>query len=184
MGEAQKLQDLLTKEKAVDINSTLLDDWTALHLAANEGHKQIVEILINFGANIEAQTRMNRRALHIACLRGNLDVVKILINAGAEKDPQDKDSYTPLHFASENGYNEIIKDLLAKEANPNIKNFQGNTALDLCLNVETRKIFDEYNVNVENSYGRVFLGDAIIKNSRADHVGKFLSIMEKNRNSV
>ncbi len=183
MGEAVKLRELL-REKTVDINSTLLDDWTALHLAANEGHKEIVEILIENGSNIEAETRMKRRALHIACLRGNLEVVKILMNANADKNTKDKDSYSPLHFASENGYNEIIKVLLENGACPNGKNYQGNTPLDLCLNVDTRKIFDNYQVSVENEYGRTFLGDAIINNSRADHVGRFLVYMEKNKTSV
>lgn len=184
LGEVQKLQDLLTREKAIDINSTLLDDWTALHLAANEGHQEVVKVLIDFGANIEAETRMNRRALHIACIRGNLEVVRILLAVNAEKNPKDKDFYTPLHFASENGYNDIIKILLEYGASPNVKNYQGNTPLDICLGVETRKVFDEYQVRVENDYGRTFFGDAIINNSRADHVGKFLKYMEKSKASV
>ena len=185
LGEAQKLQELLTHEKAIDLNSTLLDDWTALHLAANEGHKEVVRVLLDFGANIEAETRMNRRALHIACLRGNLEVVKILIEGKADRNPKDKDSYTPLHFVSENGSNEIIKLLLENGALSNIKNYQGNTPLDLCLNVETRKIFDECKVSVENDYyGRTFLGDAILNNSRADHINKFLILKEKNKASL
>lgn len=178
------MQDLLTQKKDLDINSTLLDDWTALHLAANEGYAEVVQILIKHGANIEAETRMNRRALHIACLRGNLEVVKILINADAKKDCKDKDFYTPLHFAAVNGSNKIIKVLLESGASHNVKNYQGNTPLDICLNVDTRKIFDEYKVRVENDYGRTFLGDAILNNSRADHVGKFLIYMEKNKTSV
>lgn len=178
------MQDLLAREKAIDVNSTLLDDWTALHLASNEGHEEVVRILIEYGANIESETRMNRRALHIACIRGNLEVVKILLDANAEKNPKDKDFYTPLHFAAENGYNEILKILLEYGATPNVKNYQGNTPLDICLNVETRKIFDEFKVNVQNDYGRSFFGDAIINNSRADHVGKFLIYMEKSKASV
>ena len=184
MGESQKLLDVLTREKAIDLNSTLLDDWTALHLAANEGHKEVVKILIDHGANIEAEARRNRRALHIACLRGNLEVVKILINAKAELSAKDKDSYTPLHFTSENGSNDIIRLLLENGASPNVKNYQGNTPCDLCLNVETRKIFDECKCTVENDYGRTFLGDAILNNSRADHINRFLIMKEKNKASM
>ena len=88
MNDVNNLRSLLEKEKGLDINSKLIDDWTALHLAANEGHSEIIEILSQYKANLEAETKMERRAIHIAALRGNLKVIQILVKNGAEINPR------------------------------------------------------------------------------------------------
>jgi ankyrin repeat protein len=88
MNDVNHLRSLLEKEKGLDINSKLIDDWTALHLAANEGHSEIIEILSQYKANLEAETKMERRAIHIAALRGNLKVIQILVKNGAQINPR------------------------------------------------------------------------------------------------
>jgi ankyrin repeat protein len=90
MNEISHLRSLLEKEKGLDVNSKLIDDWTALHLAANEGHAEIIDILIQYKANLEAETKMERRAIHIAALRGNIKVIQILVHNGANINPRVK----------------------------------------------------------------------------------------------
>lgn len=180
------LKELLEKEICLDVNSKLIDDWTALHLASSEGHPEIIKILIDHGANIEAETKMERRAIHIAALRGNLKVIEVLIERKASLNPQDKDLFTPLHYAAQAGYIDIIKILMENKANPFIKNYQSSTSLDLCYNVDTRKIFEEYikDVDMNDSYGRVFTGDAVFPNSRGDHVMRMLMLNNQNKKSM
>lgn len=37
---------------------SLQSDWTALHFASCNGHADIVELLISYGANIDASTKV------------------------------------------------------------------------------------------------------------------------------
>lgn len=57
------------------VNCTNSDGFTPLHLAACEGHCAPIEVLIKFGAHVDARTNNFRTPLHIACLRGNLSVI-------------------------------------------------------------------------------------------------------------
>jgi ankyrin repeat protein len=53
-----------------------------LYTALYRGYKQVVKILLNKGANINAQGRDYSNALYIALYRGYKQVVKILLNKG------------------------------------------------------------------------------------------------------
>lgn len=66
------------------INCTNSDGWIPLHVAASEGHVGILEILIEYGAKIDARTKNFRTSLHIACLRGSLPTVQALLMGGAD----------------------------------------------------------------------------------------------------
>lgn len=42
--------------QVADINTKGVDNWTSLHYAANEGHGDILEALIEKGIDVEAKT--------------------------------------------------------------------------------------------------------------------------------
>ena len=49
-----------------DVNAKGLDDWNALHFAANYGHIDVVEELLSIpGMDFEAQSKSKRTPLHI-----------------------------------------------------------------------------------------------------------------------
>ena len=52
--------------KGVDINEKNKNKWTALHLAASNGKKDMVEYLIAKGADIHAKNNEQWTALHFA----------------------------------------------------------------------------------------------------------------------
>lgn len=54
-GDVRGVEDLLNQ--GVDVNSIDLDDRTALHIAACEGHVEVVELLLSRKANIDARDR-------------------------------------------------------------------------------------------------------------------------------
>lgn len=89
-GNTDSVQDALNKAKygkfAANVNSHNQEDWTTLHIAANEGHLNIAQILIDNNTNINAQTKCLRTALHLACMRGKTDIVKLLLSKGAKVD--------------------------------------------------------------------------------------------------
>ena len=111
-GNTDSVQDALNKQKygdfTADINTHNKEDWTTLHIAVNEGHYNIAQVVLDNNVDVDAKTTSLRTALHIACLRGRLDFTKLLIQRGANPSTQDIDGNTPLHFASENGHKDIL----------------------------------------------------------------------------
>ena len=80
------------------------DNWTALHYAANEGHGDILEALIERNIEVEAVTNRHRTALHLACARGYVDISRLLCDQiGIDKNAIDSDGNTSLHLASQQG---------------------------------------------------------------------------------
>ena len=57
------------------INCCNNDGWAPIHVAANEGHTSIVEILVEYGALVDPRTKNFRTPLHIACMRGHFGVI-------------------------------------------------------------------------------------------------------------
>ena len=65
---------------------------------------QIVQYLIEKGADIEAQNQYQYTPLHIACLKGHLEIVQYLIEKRANIEAKNKNQKTPLHFACKEGH--------------------------------------------------------------------------------
>jgi ankyrin repeat protein len=62
------------------------DDYTALHRAAERGREEVVGLLIEKGADVDATANNGWTPLHMAAQSGKLSVVKRLVKAGAKVD--------------------------------------------------------------------------------------------------
>ncbi|KAE9385780.1 ankyrin, partial [Gymnopus androsaceus JB14] len=58
--------------------------YTPLMIAAEIGHLDVVSVLIEEGANVNAQSEDGSTALRQASQEGHLEIVKLLLNHGAE----------------------------------------------------------------------------------------------------
>lgn len=87
---------------------------TALQAAAGRGHKEIVEILIKAGVDVNARggDTYNGNALHAAAKGGYKDIVKLLIKKGAEVNTQSGEYDIALHAAANSGHKEVVKILI------------------------------------------------------------------------
>ena len=92
----------------------------SLHDAAKGGHTEVVSILLERGAVIEAND-MGYTALHVAASRGHVEVVSLLLENGAEIQGRVYRAYgqTALHFASSGGHAQVASLLLGKGADTN-----------------------------------------------------------------
>ena len=83
--ETEKAKELI-KESEVDARDTY--GWTALMYASENGHMEIVKLLLEKGADISIRSRKGYRkgytALLIAAEKGNANIIEILLNAGAD----------------------------------------------------------------------------------------------------
>ena len=89
---------------------------TTLHFACLRGNLQVVQYLVEKGANIEAKDWDKNTPLHLASYRGNTDVVKYLVSKGANKYAKNIWHQTPYDVAcdwsDDKSQREIIRKLL------------------------------------------------------------------------
>ncbi|GMH36815.1 hypothetical protein BSKO_04688 [Bryopsis sp. KO-2023] len=126
-GDSKKVKKLILK--GADLASTQGEmKFTPLHFAAQEGHAEVVEILIQQGAKV-TQTAGGLTALYMAARNGHLDVVKILVEAGADVDAQTEDGRSALFLAAQKGHLQIAKVLIKAGATVDLRIDQEATPL-------------------------------------------------------
>ncbi|XP_053982841.1 ankyrin repeat domain-containing protein 16-like [Hylaeus volcanicus] len=125
-----------------------LQDWTlfqhstsgdtALHVAAREGHLNVVRYLCEAfdkpDFRVDVANKDMKRPLHDAAQFARSDVVKYLIEKGADVNALRRADWTPLMLAcTKTGSEacECIATLLQAEANPFIQNKDGWTSLHI-----------------------------------------------------
>ncbi len=89
----------------------------ALIVAAHNGAKDIVELLLSSGASVDVLDGKDQTPLHIASINGHKDVVELLIANGAQIDAKAKDGSTPLYMAASFKHQDIAQLLLDYGAN-------------------------------------------------------------------
>ena len=83
----------------------------ALHEAIAEGNREIVKILVEAGANVDAKNRFGDPALHRAILKGDSEMVRILVEAGANVNITNAYGDSALNRAIPEGNKEIVQIL-------------------------------------------------------------------------
>lgn len=118
---------------------------TALILAAQLGHEDIVAYLLDHGADPKLANPQGDTPLSVAAEQGHAKIVAMLLAKGIDPDEGQKSapSFTaravigvkveernpPLSKAAQGGHEETVKVLLEKGADPNMRGFAGKTAL-------------------------------------------------------
>lgn len=108
LSEITKL--LLDKHKANGksgfVNDASDEGICPLIAAASEGHLEVVKLLIEAKADLDAKDKDETTALMAAAARGHAGIVKELVAAGAKINEQNRDGHTALMFAY-NGKNQV-----------------------------------------------------------------------------
>ena len=126
-----RVREYLDSGADPDIIDRSYNNNTALIYASSEGHTEIVELLLDRGADINITNDLGSTALMEASRNNRTEIIRLLLDRGA--DPNIRDDYggTALISASiGNRRTDIVKMLLDNDADPNIQeNYDGETAL-------------------------------------------------------
>ena len=82
----------------MELISTLSDSHgdVALVVATKKGHLEVVERLVNSGADVNVQGTKKKTALMEACLANNVDLVKLLLQFNPDIEMKDEDGFKAL----------------------------------------------------------------------------------------
>ena len=99
---------------AVDVNAEDEDHATALHLTFDHHKLKVAPVLLNHGANPNAENNRGETPLHrlLKCdyfKDHHLDIVQLLLEHGANPNTRDKNDVIPLQLASRNGTQEVAR---------------------------------------------------------------------------
>eukprot|EP00056_Hartaetosiga_gracilis_P008439 m.120875 g.120875 ORF g.120875 m.120875 type:complete len:1049 (-) comp12917_c0_seq4:201-3347(-) len=120
-------------KRSVDVN--IVDDEhgeTAILIACDSEQPEIVQTLLDGGANLSVADRTERTALHVSSISGSLECLEILTNSKKGKEllnKQDERGETPIHYASYYGHDDCVSHLLSVDADPNLLDHEGISAM-------------------------------------------------------
>jgi ankyrin repeat protein len=144
------------------------DRKTALILAAAQGHKSMVELLLAKGASPNAKDQFGVTALHEAAAKGFVTVIEVLLANKAGLESPDNSGETPLHRAVNAGQAAVVETLLKRGANANTARNNGDTPLHLAAmrgDVRTIQLLlkNKADVNAKNKSEVPPLGEALAR---------------------
>jgi len=105
--------------------------------AATKGYLDLIDTIMKNNTNMNLKDSLGRNALFytiLAATGDNADIVSLLIEKGTNPNEiENSEGNTALMIATKRDLKGTIKCLLEHNADPNIQNFQGNTALHIAI---------------------------------------------------
>ena len=133
-------------EHGANVEEPGQEDYRPLALALAEQKYESAKAIMDGGADVSvasgnqgltplmivaAQTRPAEGSIFLPGSARPTDIAKALVDAGADLDAQAKNGMTALMIAAANNSAPMIGLLMAAGADPNVKNAQGQTAVDV-----------------------------------------------------
>lgn len=105
-GNKRAVEDLLAKGAQVN-----RPGWTALHYASSIGNNEIVGMLLEKSAYIDAESPNRTTPLMMAALNGHIMTVKLLLDEGADATLKNEHGMNAIDIAKMQGHQDIAEGL-------------------------------------------------------------------------
>lgn len=139
-GDVDAVKSML--KSGVKLDASDEKGLSALHHAAQSGQADVIHVLVDAGANVDApaSNSLGKTPLHLACesdLPGTALAVVVLIQMGADPNARDSNGNTPLHSTLSSSDNRPgsadtkTQALLQSGADPRHENNLNNKAKDI-----------------------------------------------------
>lgn len=113
---AEYIENFIRERGTAVVNQKDDSGYTPLLYASRSGDLQLVEVLIKYGADVNALTpALQTSSLHRAAMMGHVEIVRTLLKHGA-KLTMDFKGLWPSDHAKEKGFPELADVLKAAEA--------------------------------------------------------------------
>lgn len=116
-------------------------DNSLLKYAVIEGLEEMLKCFLESGADINARDEMGRTALIYAAITTQKKIIKMLLEKEADTNAQDLHGMTALIYAAGAKEENVLKDLIEAGAKINIRAKNGMTALIYAARIENIKIY-------------------------------------------
>ena len=152
-GDLKKVKNIIEKDPS-QINIQDISGWTPLHLASGKGHIEIVEFLLNHGADIELEIFNGDTPLLVAARYaryGKYETIKTLLEHGAKVNHKDKHGRAALHDAAMYSGKEVMNLLISYGADVNARDEHQSTPLHqaaMLNNIEAAKALVEHGADI------------------------------------
>jgi ankyrin repeat protein len=133
LGQVDRVRELLDQESEL-ARAYAPDGFHPLGLAAFFGHPDVVRLLLERGAEVDAVARnaqVQTTALQAAAASSDTESARLLIDAGADVDAAQRGGFRPLHAAAANGNRELVELLLEHGADRSARLDDGRTAREV-----------------------------------------------------
>ncbi|MGZ3100430.1 ankyrin repeat domain-containing protein [Streptomyces sp. H62] len=119
-------------DAGVPVDSLNGDARSALDLASQENHADVVRVLLAAGADTAAHAGPYHDLTPLTCaaMVGSTDAVAALLDAGVSMGAQDRIPYTPLVVAASGNHVGTVALLLDRGADPEDRAMKNRTALE------------------------------------------------------
>jgi ankyrin repeat protein len=111
--------ELLYKH-GVNLNR-VVNKQCALSIATCFGREEVVQKLVQLGANVNLAGQHQVTSLHIACREGYMGIIRSLLRGGGNVESVDKKGRTPLHYASVASRDTVVQFLRGLVRTPRCK---------------------------------------------------------------
>lgn len=113
-GSTLVVKELMKFDPAVVISArNKTNDSTALHIATNGGHRELVKLLLEAGASVGDETRQGHTPLHIAARNGFPLIINDFVKHGVNlRMISHRSGMTALHVAAFYGEVDAMRELL------------------------------------------------------------------------
>ena len=102
--------EVLLRSPEIRVNQRTETLMTALAVACRHGHKELVRLLLENGADPNMVNDVGIAPLHLVCLLGYTEIAEMLLNAGADQDVRmrTEEQFTPFQLTRLVGQKQII----------------------------------------------------------------------------
>ncbi|XP_059366352.1 serine/threonine-protein phosphatase 6 regulatory ankyrin repeat subunit B-like [Carassius carassius] len=116
VGNTAVLQEMLSNvpsnQLQTAINKHAKNGWSPLLLAAEQGHTEVVKILLQNNARVDVFDEEGKAAIHLAAEQGHQDIVDTLLAHKAFVNSKTKLGLTPLHLSAQSGSAQLVRLLV------------------------------------------------------------------------
>ena len=161
------------------------EESDSLHNASVNGRIDVVQRLLDRGADLNERNKILQTPLDVASEHGKLAIAKKLIKYGADVNSRDTLGWTPLHVAARHEHIDVVELLLNNGADIHATEREGYTALHIASSwgyPEIVRLLLERGANtqIRNVYGRTPSQGALI----SGHQGVAQLLSEKDVGGV